>query len=94
MINAAGELYAWGLNSSGGALGDGTNTNKNRPTRICIATPTTSCATNWKEISAGVYHNLAINAAGELYAWGYNAHGQLGDGGGGRVNARSIISIP
>jgi alpha-tubulin suppressor-like RCC1 family protein len=30
--------------------------------------------------SAGKAHSLAIKTNGTLYAWGYNSHGQLGDG--------------
>ena len=71
-INTDGELYAWGYNGQG-QLGDGTDTNKNTPTRI-------GTATNWKNIAAGSYHSMAINAAGELYAWGSNHYGQLGNG--------------
>ena len=31
-------------------------------------------------LSAGITHSLAINAAGELYTWGANNYGQLGNG--------------
>ena len=31
-------------------------------------------------ITAGDYHSLALTEAGELYAWGNNGAGQLGDG--------------
>ena len=37
-------------------------------------------ANNWTSVVAGYYHTLAINSNGELYAWGYNALGQLGLG--------------
>ena len=77
-INAAGILYAWGRNDFGQVVGDGTNTNKNRPGIVCITI--VNCPTNWNKIASGIHHSLAINAAGELYAWGYNAQGQLGDG--------------
>ena len=30
--------------------------------------------------SAGSYHNLALDESGNLYAWGSNEYGQLGDG--------------
>ncbi len=34
----------------------------------------------WLSISAGASHCLAIRSDGTLWAWGFNNHGQLGDG--------------
>src|SRR5690606_34778638 len=31
-------------------------------------------------ISAGFYHNLVVDSAGDVWVWGQNAYGQLGDG--------------
>lgn len=31
-------------------------------------------------MSAGSLHVLAVNDCGHLFTWGYNSHGQLGDG--------------
>jgi alpha-tubulin suppressor-like RCC1 family protein len=36
--------------------------------------------TNWSQLSAGTNHSLGVTSSGILYAWGYNAQGQLGDG--------------
>ena len=76
-INTAGELYAWGRNNSG-QVGDGTTSRRLSPVEICITT--TDCPANWVSVAAGSYHSLAINADGELYAWGWNNNGQVGDG--------------
>ncbi|RBP99196.1 RCC1 domain-containing protein, partial [Bifidobacterium xylocopae] len=35
---------------------------------------------HFTQISAGAYHTLAIGSDGSTYAWGYNDHGELGDG--------------
>ena len=83
-INTDGELYAWGANDRG-QLGDGTSENKNTPTRIGITTE--NCPSNWVKVAAGYAHSLAINADGELYAWGGNYHGQLGDGKNANKNS-------
>ena len=71
-VNTKGELYAWGRNNVG-QLGDGTNTNRNTPTRI-------GTAANWTHIAVGEYHSLAINGKGELYAWGFTFRSQVDDG--------------
>ena len=74
-IKTNGSLWAWGSNGYG-QLGDGTNIDKNIPTRI-------GTDTNWAEavVSAGSMHNMAIKSDGSLWAWGYNGGGQHGDGG-------------
>jgi alpha-tubulin suppressor-like RCC1 family protein len=72
-IKTSGELWAWGSNRCG-RLGDGTLTTRCSPVReICSAT-------NWCQVSAGYGHTLGIKTSGELWAWGSNASGRLGDG--------------
>jgi hypothetical protein len=67
-------LYAWGSNASG-QLGDGTTTNQANPEAITLAPGVTPTA-----ISAGWRATLAIGSDGNLYAWGDNTYGELGDG--------------
>jgi alpha-tubulin suppressor-like RCC1 family protein len=55
-------------------MGNGTTTEENSPVEITLATGVEPTA-----ISAGQYHSLAIGSDGNLYAWGYNATGQLGN---------------
>jgi alpha-tubulin suppressor-like RCC1 family protein len=42
-------------------------------------------------ISAGFYHNLALDSAGKLYAWGMNSYGQLGTGN--TTNSPTPVSV-
>ncbi|MCL0099853.1 hypothetical protein M1O55_03170 [Dehalococcoidia bacterium] len=35
---------------------------------------------NWSAISTGTNHTVALKSDGTLWAWGYNYHGQVGDG--------------
>ncbi|MGL4987069.1 MAG: RCC1 domain-containing protein [Treponemataceae bacterium] len=74
-VNEKSQLYAWGRNN-GGSLGDGTSGGeKTRPTLIDHGDNI-----QWETVSAGQRHSLGITKTGDLYAWGTNAEGQLGDG--------------
>jgi alpha-tubulin suppressor-like RCC1 family protein len=35
---------------------------------------------NWKSVTAGGYHTVALRTDGTLWTWGYNSYGQLGLG--------------
>jgi hypothetical protein len=69
-IKSDGSLWAWGNNSVGGQLGDGTTTDRYAPVHVMD---------NVAQVSAGEYHTMAIKNDGSLWAWGVNVRGQLGD---------------
>jgi len=68
-----GTLWGWGDNTYG-QLGDGSTTANSNPIQEITN------AEDWSAISAGSYHTVALKSNGTLWAWGYNSHGQLGDG--------------
>lgn len=72
-LTSTGSVYAWGINSSG-QLGDGTSINSPLPKKITVGGVAVS------SLVVGNDHSLALAPAGVVYAWGYNASGQLGDG--------------
>ena len=73
-ITPAGVLYAWGLNT-GGQLADGTNLNRSSPVAVLGGlTWATIFATSFGNTIFGVTNN------GQLYAWGVNGSGEVGDG--------------
>jgi len=72
VLKTDGDLWSWGANSAG-QLGDGTNIDKNSPTRI-------GTHTNWTFITAAGLHTMAVRTDGTFWGWGLNYQGQLGDG--------------
>jgi alpha-tubulin suppressor-like RCC1 family protein len=75
-IDSTGALYMWGLNNVS-QLGDGLVTSRNVPFVI------TGGAISGKTIvsvQCGAFHTIALDSLGSVYAWGFNAYGQVGDG--------------
>ncbi|MFV8258141.1 Ig-like domain-containing protein [Bdellovibrio bacteriovorus] len=70
----SGDVYCWGNNSIG-QQGIGTT----GPQRT-VPGLTLDQASDFTEVSAGSSYACAINALKELYCWGINAAGELGDG--------------
>ncbi len=72
-----GVVYAWGDNSVG-QLGDGTT--QERDTPVPVATNGVFAGKRVTAIAAGAGHSLALADDGQLYSWGANVFGRLGDG--------------
>ena len=70
-----GSLWAMGNNGEG-ELGDGTTDGGTYQTNL----PEQIVSSNVTAISAGLYHSLFLKSGGSLWAMGWNANGQLGDG--------------
>jgi alpha-tubulin suppressor-like RCC1 family protein len=77
-ISSEGRVFLWGYNANG-QLGDGTTTNKTTPTEITnqfnLGVDETITS-----IILGGSHSSAITSEDRLFTWGYNGHGELGDG--------------
>jgi alpha-tubulin suppressor-like RCC1 family protein len=66
-------LWCWGQNIDDGPLGI--------PGAIELAVPTRVSASNgWTRVEANALHTCALNTASELWCWGRNVEGQLGNG--------------
>lgn len=74
-VKRNGTLWAWGDNT-GGQLGDGASTDRNIPMQVTASAGITDIVA----VATGAFHSLALKANGELYSWGDNGSGQLGDG--------------
>ena len=77
VLKADGTVWTTGLNTSG-QLGDGTTTYRAELKRV--KTGENDYLKDIVRISAGTSHVLAVTKDGEVYAWGLNSSGQLGDG--------------
>jgi alpha-tubulin suppressor-like RCC1 family protein len=73
-VTSAGSVLAWGLNMYG-ELGDGKTASSHVPVRVKLP-----AGTKVTTVAAGNMHSVAVTSAGSVLAWGYNAHGELGDG--------------
>lgn len=73
-ITTDGKLYTWGYGNAG-RLGHGNTTNLSAPTQV-------GSLTTWADVHtmAPTGTTLAVKTDGTLWAWGYNAQGQLGIG--------------
>jgi hypothetical protein len=71
-LKQSGRLYSWGKNDLG-QLGDNSTTNRSTPVQV------TGNNTTWIDVSPGRDHCVALRSDNTLWAWGYNAYGQLGD---------------
>ena len=77
VVAAAGEAiggeFVWGWGYNGTHQVDTSD-------RVAVPTPRQVLAGSPVAISAGAYHNVVLNDDGVMYAWGWNALGQLGNG--------------
>lgn len=77
-LTSIGRLFTWGDNCYG-QLGDGTARDSHTPSDI---TPQFNLKPGETivSLSPGSYHTAALTSEGRLFTWGWNEHGQLGDG--------------
>ena len=83
-ITDTGDLYVWGRNDTGQVGNGGLSTNQISSGLYAYAMPTkvlSHAATVSLSVEPGL--TAAITDNGDLYLWGYNYAGQVGNGGGG-----------
>jgi alpha-tubulin suppressor-like RCC1 family protein len=66
-----GSVRCWGGNADG-QLGDGTTTDALYPVSVTGSMPP------FTQITAGSEHTCALDGSGEVWCWGWNGYGQLG----------------
>ncbi len=81
------DLYCWGHNGQG-QLGDGTWSSSATPVLV-------SGSITWKSVvpNGMAGHSCAISSSDELYCWGSNGEGQLGDGSYSPANTPQLVQL-
>ena len=72
-LTTAGAVYCWGSNWQG-RLGDGTYIDRR------VATQATGMAAGVAKVTAGKGHTCVLKSNGQVWCWGRNWSGQVGDG--------------
>jgi alpha-tubulin suppressor-like RCC1 family protein len=77
-LKSDGTVWSWGWNSFG-SLGDGSNTDSHVPVQV-HGPNNNNFLNSIVALGGRGYHSLALESDGTVWAWGFNTHGQLGDG--------------
>ncbi len=88
-LDADSKVYAWGTNGFG-QLGDGSTTD--RAAAVLVSMPSLSAGVSIDAVAASSVHTLVLTSDGKVYAWGHNAHGELGDGT--TTDKSAPVSVP
>jgi alpha-tubulin suppressor-like RCC1 family protein len=98
VVTSTGQLYAFGRNYYG-ELGSATNngTSEANPTPTLVGLPGASGPVT--AVAAGEAFSLAVTSTGQLYAFGENFHGQLGNSSGIEVAGKAhptptLVTLP
>ena len=79
-----GSVWTWGANRTGFlGTGQGFPGRGGVETSAIPVSPQLPAGTSFQQVAAGMNHALALSTAGQVFAWGWNGHGQLGTGANG-----------
>jgi alpha-tubulin suppressor-like RCC1 family protein len=97
-LTTSGSLLSWGLNNAG-QLGIGTTTGPDScaSSVACSTTPVAvhmPAGTIVTADATGHEFDLAVTNAGQVYAWGYNGKGQLGQGNTTDSDLPVLVPLP
>ncbi len=87
-LTSTGTVYSWGAGTHG-QLGDGSTQVEDVPTPVDL--PAGTVVT---QLAAGGDHSLALTSTGQVFAWGDDLHGDLGDGATRTEDAPVAVAPP
>lgn len=97
-LTSSGDVYCWGLDSNG-QVGNGPGAdvcpNATLGDLACENAPAlVAGGLTFAEVDVGVVHVCGRTTAGELYCWGWNGWGQLGEGTQNDAHAPVRVASP
>lgn len=97
VLNNHGEIFTWG-NGSNGELGLGSVSEVSLSKDSILREPRRVKEALFKKrivhISCGSYHTSVLTSEGEVYTWGLNDYGQIGNGETGKVYSPYFVRGP
>jgi alpha-tubulin suppressor-like RCC1 family protein len=93
VVAASGRLYAFG-NNAGGQLGNATHNGSDTATSTPTLVSLPGASGLVTQVAAGTSFSLALTASGQLYAFGYNGSGQLGNAPLGANPTPALVTLP
>ena len=90
VLTSEGTLFGWGGNYNGELATGTTGGGPHNPRAVGASGALSGKIVT--QIGAGLFHVFAITSSGELYAWGANSYGQLGDGTTTRRTTPTIVT--
>lgn len=90
-LDSSGRAYCWGANNYG-QLVDGTTINRLSPVPVTMPS-----GVRFAKITVGLAHTCAMTTGTtdkQIYCWGWNGSGQLGDGGTTNQLVPELITNP
>ena len=87
-LTSDGQVFAWGSNPYG-QLGNGSTTSSLVP--VQTVTSGALAGKTVVAIAAGDWHSMALTSDGQVFTWGYNNKGQLGNSG--TINSSVPVAV-
>ena len=91
VIASDDKAYCWGKNDHG-QLGNGSTTQSNVP--VAVSTTGALAGKTIKRIATGSDHACAVTTDDQVYCWGRNSNGELGNGSTADSNVPVAVSMP
>lgn len=83
-----GTINCWGSDSRGQlGNGNGAGDTGDKYTAVAVKDAGGAVINIWKAVTAGGYHTCALDTEGDIYCWGRDSEGQLGNGPGSTGDA-------